>query len=83
MTAQSFAVKIVDAAKFTAIPSLSLDSICSICFAQSCKHTNFMFFLHTDLKLEATVCHMMKHPHVVELLETYSSEGMVYMVYEL
>jgi hypothetical protein len=26
---------------------------------------------------------MLKHPHIVELLETYSSEGMVYMVYEL
>ena len=36
-----------------------------------------------DLKLEATICHMLKHPHIVELLETYSSEGMVYMVYEL
>ena len=44
-------------------------------------HIFFFFFL--DLKLEATICHMMKHPHIVELLETYSSEGMVYMVYEL
>ncbi|EFX82008.1 hypothetical protein DAPPUDRAFT_317092 [Daphnia pulex] len=61
LTAQHFAVKIVDAAKFTAIPSLTLD----------------------NLKLEATICHMLKHPHIVELLETYSSEGMVYMVYEL
>lgn len=61
LTAQQFAVKIVDAAKFTAIPSLTLD----------------------NLKLEATICHMLKHPHIVELLETYSSEGMVYMVYEL
>ncbi|XP_026683247.1 peripheral plasma membrane protein CASK-like [Diaphorina citri] len=25
---------------------------------------------------------MLKHPHVVELLETYSSEGMLYMVFE-
>jgi hypothetical protein len=37
----------------------------------------------SDLKLDATICHMLKHPHIVELLETYSSEGMVYMVYEL
>lgn len=34
------------------------------------------------LKREATVCHMLKHPHVIELLETYSSEGMLYMVFE-
>ncbi|KAI8420749.1 hypothetical protein MSG28_007966, partial [Choristoneura fumiferana] len=32
-----------------------------------------------DLKREATICHMLKHPHIVELLETYSSEGMLYM----
>lgn len=37
----------------------------------------------SDLKREATICHMLKHPHIVELLETYSSEGMLYMVFEL
>lgn len=36
----------------------------------------------SDLKREATICHMLKHPHIVELLETYSSEGMLYMVFE-
>ncbi|XP_067949133.1 peripheral plasma membrane protein CASK-like isoform X2 [Watersipora subatra] len=35
-----------------------------------------------DLKREATICHMLKHPHITELLETYSSEGMLYMVFE-
>ncbi|XP_065575745.1 peripheral plasma membrane protein CASK-like [Artemia franciscana] len=35
-----------------------------------------------DLKREATLCHLLKHPHIVELLETYSSEGMLYMVFE-
>lgn len=40
-------------------------------------------FFWTDLKREATICHMLKHPHIVELLETYSSEGMLYMVFEL
>ena len=43
-------MKIVDVAKFTSSPGLSLD----------------------DLKREATICHMLKHPHIVELLETYS-----------
>ena len=51
-TGEQFAVKIVDVAKFTSSPGLSLD----------------------DLKREATICHMLKHPHIVELLETYSSE---------
>lgn len=50
MFVQEFAVKIVDVAKFTSSPGLSLD----------------------DLKREATICHMLKHPHIVELLETYS-----------
>ena len=59
-TGEQFAVKIVDVAKFTSSPGLSLD----------------------DLKREATICHMLKHPHIVELLETYSSEGMLYMVFE-
>ncbi|XP_017776635.1 PREDICTED: peripheral plasma membrane protein CASK-like, partial [Nicrophorus vespilloides] len=36
-----------------------------------------------NLKREATICHMLKHPHIVELLETYSSEGMLYMVFEI
>ncbi|KAJ8310723.1 hypothetical protein KUTeg_012588 [Tegillarca granosa] len=35
-----------------------------------------------DLKREASICHMLKHQHIVELLETYSSEGMLYMVFE-
>jgi calcium/calmodulin-dependent serine protein kinase len=81
LTAQHFAVKIVDAAKFTAIPSLTLDSIFKCRFLTLLIPNYFKLFL--DLKLEATICHMLKHPHIVELLETYSSEGMVYMVYEL
>ena len=52
-TGEEFAVKIVDVAKFTASPGLSLD----------------------DLKREATICHMLKHPHIVELLETYRWVG--------
>uniref|UniRef100_A0A3P9J6X3 Peripheral plasma membrane protein CASK n=1 Tax=Oryzias latipes TaxID=8090 RepID=A0A3P9J6X3_ORYLA len=35
-----------------------------------------------DLKREASICHMLKHSHIVELLETYSSDGMLYMVFE-
>lgn len=42
----------------------------------------YLFYLFIDLKREATICHMLKHPHIVELLETYSSEGMLYMVFE-
>ncbi|XP_077970685.1 peripheral plasma membrane protein CASK-like isoform X2 [Styela clava] len=35
-----------------------------------------------DLKREATICHMLKHPNVVELYEVYSEEGLLYMVFE-
>ncbi|VDP98989.1 unnamed protein product [Trichobilharzia regenti] len=35
-----------------------------------------------DLKREASICHLLKHPHIVELLETYSSDGMLYMIFE-
>ena len=56
-TGEEFAVKIVDVAKFTASPGLSLD----------------------DLKREATICHMLKHPHIVELLETYRQVDKIHM----
>ena len=56
-TGEEFAVKIVDVAKFTASPGLSLD----------------------DLKREATICHMLKHPHIVELLETYRQVDNIHM----
>lgn len=46
------------------------------------RHFSSRFPLFADLKREATICHMLKHPHIVELLETYSSEGMLYMVFE-
>jgi len=39
-------------------------------------------FSCVDLKRKASICHMLKHAHVVELLETYSSDGMLYMVFE-
>ncbi|PAA75743.1 hypothetical protein BOX15_Mlig029367g1 [Macrostomum lignano] len=35
-----------------------------------------------DLKREASICHLLKHNHIVELLETYSMDGMLYMVFE-
>jgi serine/threonine protein kinase len=47
----------------------------------SAKGRKYLFAV-SDLKREATICHMLKHPHIVELLETYSSEGMLYMVFE-
>lgn len=45
--------------------------------------TLHIFCVISDLKREASICHMLKHPHIVELLETYSSDGMLYMVFEL
>ncbi|XP_022239757.1 peripheral plasma membrane protein CASK-like isoform X2 [Limulus polyphemus] len=46
------------------------------------KLTSYPGLSPEDLKREVTICHMLKHPHIVELLETYSSEGMLYMVFE-
>uniref|UniRef100_A0A8C4LN80 Calcium/calmodulin dependent serine protein kinase n=1 Tax=Equus asinus asinus TaxID=83772 RepID=A0A8C4LN80_EQUAS len=45
-------------------------------------HINMSCVCFSDLKREASICHMLKHPHIVELLETYSSDGMLYMVFE-
>lgn len=77
-TGQQFAAKIVDVAKFTSSPGLSTDGI--LLSDKNFQKLLKKFFL--DLKREATICHMLKHPHIVELLETYSSEGMLYMVFE-
>lgn len=46
------------------------------------KFTSLPTLSMEDLKREATICHMLKHPHIVELFETYSSDGMLYMVFE-
>uniref|UniRef100_A0A8C7SS69 Peripheral plasma membrane protein CASK n=1 Tax=Oncorhynchus mykiss TaxID=8022 RepID=A0A8C7SS69_ONCMY len=63
---QQFAVKIVDVAQFTSSPGLSTEG-----------ERGWIL----NLK-EASICHMLKHPHIVELVETYSSDGMLYMVFE-
>ena len=36
-----------------------------------------------EVKNEAEICHRLKHKHIVELLETYSNDGLLYMVFEL
>ena len=58
-TGEQFAVKIVDVAKFTSSPGLSLD----------------------DLKREATICHMLKHPHIVELLGMFSHKMTIITIF--
>lgn len=35
-----------------------------------------------DLKREVSICHRLKHPHIVQLLETYSCDSVLYMVFE-
>ena len=51
--------------------------------AETSSQCRIIIFLYiSDLKREASICHMLKHPHIVELLETYSSDGMLYMVFE-
>ena len=36
-----------------------------------------------EVSSEAEICHRLKHKHIVELLETYSNDGLLYMVFEL
>lgn len=35
-----------------------------------------------DLKREANICHQLKHQHIVELLEVYSENELLHMVFE-
>lgn len=44
--------------------------------------SNELFCTYLDLQREAAICHSLKHTSIVELLETYSSDGYLYMVYE-
>jgi len=41
------------------------------------------FVCRVDIRNEAEICHRLKHKHIVELLETYSNDGLLYMVFEL
>ena len=63
--------------------TLSYWTLISIILRKCMLFADFLFLLYfSDLKREASICHMLKHPHIVELLETYSSDGMLYMVFE-
>ena len=35
-----------------------------------------------DLRREASICSILKHPHIVELFETFESDGCLFMVFE-
>jgi calcium/calmodulin-dependent serine protein kinase len=39
-------------------------------------------FSADDLRSEASICSRLKHPHIVELYETFESEGCLFMVFE-
>ncbi|XP_015260575.1 PREDICTED: peripheral plasma membrane protein CASK-like, partial [Cyprinodon variegatus] len=52
------------------------------CGIKRSNHRSSRLFLLSDLKREASICHMLKHAHIVELLETYSADGMLYMLFE-
>ncbi|CAF1197066.1 unnamed protein product [Didymodactylos carnosus] len=39
-------------------------------------------FSADDLRREASICTSLKHPHIVELYETFESEGCLFMVFE-
>ncbi|KAB0337027.1 hypothetical protein FD755_025770, partial [Muntiacus reevesi] len=72
MLSLCFVQYILNLGSFTCLPSTSKYKNATLDFIH----------LQADLKREASICHMLKHPHIVELLETYSSDGMLYMVFE-
>jgi calcium/calmodulin-dependent serine protein kinase len=39
-------------------------------------------YSYLDLRREASICSSLKHPHIVELYETFESEGCLFMVFE-
>ncbi|CAF0752731.1 unnamed protein product [Adineta ricciae] len=39
-------------------------------------------FTAEDLRREASICASLKHPHIVELYETFEAEGCLFMVFE-
>jgi len=43
----------------------------------------YVCFAGVDLKRETALCLRLKHPHIISLLEAYSSDGLYYMVFEL
>ena len=45
--------------------------------------SNFTCYVGIDLKRETGICLRLKHPHIISLLEAYSSDGLYYMVFEL
>jgi len=45
--------------------------------------SNLMCCSGVDLKRETGICLRLKHPHIISLLEAYSSDGLYYMVFEL
>ncbi|KAF3857238.1 hypothetical protein F7725_009097 [Dissostichus mawsoni] len=80
-TGQQFAVKIVDVASFTSSPGLSTEG----------EETHrpaltILVFVVVHFEQQMGVIRSgserIGHPHIVELLETYSSDGMLYMVFE-
>ena len=76
---KQFAVKIIDIEQFTTTPGFSADG--KSFFWK--KYHVFLVIVHClDLQREATICASLKHPHVVELYETFESEGCLFMVFE-
>jgi len=45
--------------------------------------SNLVCCFGVDLKRETGICLRLKHPHIISLLEAYSSDGLYYMVFEL
>ena len=73
---RQYAVKIIDVEQFTSTPGFSADGKI-ILFRKSRIELSDL-----DLRREASICSSLKHPHIVELYETFESEGCLFMVFE-
>ena len=78
---KQYAVKIIDVEQFTSTPGFSADGN-PPCRSVTCKPMAFLVSLDSDLRREASICSSLKHPHIVELYETFESEGCLFMVFE-
>ena len=74
---KQYAVKIIDVEQFTSTPGFSADGK-----KKKIQFQIFVFCFFLDLRREASICSSLKHPHIVELFETFESEGCLFMVFE-
>ena len=77
---KQYAVKIIDVEQFTATPGFTAEGEFDQLFPKGILFSSSGNIL--DLRREASICASLKHPHIVELYETFEAEGCLFMVFE-